>query len=1710
MAIIVSNSTERVNTVEQRISKILATCATAGTILAMTLTSIPPAQAVDMNISAPTNAAIAPASNTDTSVVLTWDKPANYPQVSQYNIYLGDILVGTTDMTYYKVTGLTPSTAYNFTVRAVGSDGSVRSATSNVAAVTTTATPTRYNVRDYGATGDGTTKDTQAIQQAIDACNEKNCEVYLPQGVYLSGALNLHSDMTFYVDANAQLKPSTDLEDYPFTSARHDIEDILGINPAYSSLLNAGEMDKNKGITTENIKIMGSGTIGDADNGLLPRKAYDDVTNEGAGMDHDLPGVYQKDQHIGGGSLISMKNVGGIYMDSVHIRNGMMWTIVPVYSKDITVYGLDLVTSVHNGDGFDPNSSTNVWTLSTQFSTGDDCSAIKSGKDAEGIAINRPSDHLYYRGDVFNSGHGGVTIGSEMSGGISDVFVEDSTIVPVDLTKGTVNPGIRVKVSPKRSAYVRNVQVRDSVINQISVITNYDKTSASGLAPSLALPDIENFRFSNIVAPNWNNNNGKGNIIDISGSNFGDGLVKYLKNFQFDDCKFYAAQLDTTQNIAFRNTELYQGLSATRSVNVTQDGSVEKDKSFPVNDDFEHYAGSTSLPPYWRVQKSTSGGGTSFEQGEDGNTYLLLTDNGPGYETLQRTFTSQKDMVHAAFAFMLPQTGSVGNNTVIDWQDASTNKPAARFTTAGNGDELKFGGETVLKGIEAGRWYVIGTDFDIADQQLSVSVDGDKVLSDVGFSDKKATGIGLLETHLNNNNKEQARIAFDDIEVTAESADEEAMVSAITVNAASPSIDTKDGTLQMSAAVEANNDSVDRSVTWSVTKPDMTTTTAATIDANGLLTAHGNGTVLAVATANDGSQTMGIYPVIISNQQTVTGLIPVSLLTTVGTVPVLPEYVYQTNSDGTTMPVAVTWDKVKESDYLREGTFTVTGTVKDVGAVQAMVTVTSVSIKDIEPSVVKTTPGKLKLPISVIANLNDGTKQRLSVVWDGVDQQQYASEKLDGFELERTVSGTELKAKATVIVLPVIVEGVTPIVVSQDGKGDYKTVGEALQSIPHDSNQRRVIFVKRGTYKEKLVIDRAYVTIIGESPDSTVVTYDDKPSDIGPDGKELGTYKDYSVKITGHDFSAKNITFQTTAGSTVGQAVALDISADHASFENCHILGYQDTLLLRNRTDESETDNVPNQPTLQTYRSYFKGCFISGSVDWIFGAAQAVFDESTIHAMLNGYVTAASTPKGQKYGFVFLNSTVAGENPYSGQLATYLGRPWRPYANVVYLNTTMDRNVPAAGWDNWGNSDNEKTVRYVECNSSGDGYDADGRVDWVQQTCDPDEYTLANIFSADSGINVDGDWDPTQLINPEAAPQTPIAVDANVTTTQSVAVAGDLSPYAQAEDADALTFEAVNQPEHGVLTLSEDGAYSYLPDPSYSGNDEFTFKALNGSVESNEALVSVEVQPATINPDANPVILAITEDADGYAMLTQEALAGITDANGNILFDLGQATVNVPFVYARMLMGYDHDLRLSSPAVSAEDTSTIDTSLGDDLTNRAKLSVKVETVSSDGKATEITDLPGIVKVVIRLMNAKSIEGSVNSLSTVYHLDGSKLIDLGGGIDSYGDTATFHTRQTGVFTVVQSRQRDDNSGGSDGDDNGGDADNGGDTGEGSSDQNHGGSHTSGSNSQTVPSRNSGHGHLNKTGSAVVVIGFVAVASLGFASASWVAKRRRLLG
>lgn len=317
---------------------------------------------------------------------------------------------------------------------------------------------------------------------------------------------------------------------------------------------------------------------------------------------------------------------------------------------------------------------------------------------------------------------------------------------------------------------------------------------------------------------------------------------------------------------------------------------------------------------------------------------------------------------------------------------------------------------------------------------------------------------------------------------------------------------------------------------------------------------------------------------------------------------------------------------------------------------------------------------------------------------------------------ERVGALTALMALATTSGLA----AATNLVVAGDGSGQFKTVQEAIMAVPAGSSNNPVfIRVKPGTYKELIYVqhEKRFFHLVGESPEKTVLTYNLHANLPGPDGKPIGTFRTASTVIDADDFTAENLTFENSAGP-VGQALAIRVEGDRVVFRNCRFLGWQDTI-LENRG-----------------RHYYQDCYIAGHVDFIFGGATAFFEKCHIHCLRNGYITAASTPDTQPFGFVFLDCRISGETP---EVRTYLGRPWRIHASTIFLNTEMGAVVRPEGWHNWNKAEAEKTARYAEFNSSGPGANPGARVKWAKQLSESE----AKSITAQTVLSGSDGWRPS-------------------------------------------------------------------------------------------------------------------------------------------------------------------------------------------------------------------------------------------------------------------------------------------------------------------------------------------------------------------------------
>lgn len=289
----------------------------------------------------------------------------------------------------------------------------------------------------------------------------------------------------------------------------------------------------------------------------------------------------------------------------------------------------------------------------------------------------------------------------------------------------------------------------------------------------------------------------------------------------------------------------------------------------------------------------------------------------------------------------------------------------------------------------------------------------------------------------------------------------------------------------------------------------------------------------------------------------------------------------------------------------------------------------------------------------------------------------------------------------------------TKIVVAQDGSGTYTTVQAALNAVSDNNTQPVVIFIKNGIYKEKLYLGPAknFVTLLGEDRFKTILTYDDHSGKITASDDTINTMTSYSFLIEANDFSAKNLTIQNEAGAGTGQAVALDIRGDKAAFVHCNIVGDQDVLFAQS----------PGS------REFFEDCYIAGTTDFIFGAATAFFDGCHIHCKRNSHITAASTPRERPFGFVFNNCDITGD---TGITKADLGRPWRDYAAVTFLQCNIGSCIAPQGWSNWHDTHRDRTARYAEYRDYGPGANTASRVKWAHQLTDEEAkiYTVQNIL----------------------------------------------------------------------------------------------------------------------------------------------------------------------------------------------------------------------------------------------------------------------------------------------------------------------------------------------------------------------------------------------
>lgn len=290
------------------------------------------------------------------------------------------------------------------------------------------------------------------------------------------------------------------------------------------------------------------------------------------------------------------------------------------------------------------------------------------------------------------------------------------------------------------------------------------------------------------------------------------------------------------------------------------------------------------------------------------------------------------------------------------------------------------------------------------------------------------------------------------------------------------------------------------------------------------------------------------------------------------------------------------------------------------------------------------------------------------------------------------------------------------LIVARDGTGKFRNIQEAVESVRAFMDYTVTIYIKKGTYKEKLIIPSwlKNVQLVGEDAENTVITYDDHANI-----NKMGTFRTYTVKVQGNAITFKNLTIENNA-APLGQAVALHTEGDKLMFVDCRFLGNQDTVY----TGSEGT------------RLLFTNCYIEGTTDFIFGPSTALFENCEIHSKRDSYITAASTPKEIEFGYIFKNCKLTADRNIK---KVYLGRPWRPYGATAFIDCEFGSHIRPEGWHNWKNPENEKTARYAEFGNTGEGAKTEGRVKWAKQLSkkEVERYNdLRTIFK------LCNDWEP--------------------------------------------------------------------------------------------------------------------------------------------------------------------------------------------------------------------------------------------------------------------------------------------------------------------------------------------------------------------------------
>lgn len=416
--------------------------------------------------------------------VIYWEKAADTVPGGQYEIFLNEKECLKTSQTFAALDSLDPDTEYRVFILYQG-----QLFGQSIIHTERARRPLDVTASPFFACSTGDVLCTDALQAAIDACGPDE-ELYFPAGTYLTGALTLHSNLWIYLDEGALLQGTAETADYlPRIPSRFEGTELL----CYQSLLNLGTLDHTAPPTTENVLLYGKGTISGGGAPLAQKIIKEERQNLQTFLEENsqLVAACENENTIPGrvrGRLIQMCNCRNVRISGLTLQNGASWNVHMIYCDNIiTDHCTFRSQGIWNGDGWDPDSSSNCTLFGCRFFTEDDSVAIKSGKNPEGNAINRPSAHIRIFGCTSAFGHG-ICIGSEISGGIRDVRIWDCDIA-------SSSNGLEIKGTPKRGGYVEDVSVEDCTFPRVLIHSvSYNDDGIAAPHPPL----FRNFRFNRL------------------------------------------------------------------------------------------------------------------------------------------------------------------------------------------------------------------------------------------------------------------------------------------------------------------------------------------------------------------------------------------------------------------------------------------------------------------------------------------------------------------------------------------------------------------------------------------------------------------------------------------------------------------------------------------------------------------------------------------------------------------------------------------------------------------------------------------------------------------------------------------------------------------------------------------------------------------------------------------------------------------------------------------------------------------------------------------------------------------------------------------------------------------------------------------------------------------------------------------------------------